>query len=73
MIADPTIRFEFTLAKELGMTRAELQGRMSGSEFAGWIAYYNLEARDRERAEKRSRARSRARNMSLAANMGTAG
>lgn len=40
--------FEFQLARELGMTRAELLVRMSGAEFAYWIAVYRREARDRE-------------------------
>jgi hypothetical protein len=60
------------LAKDLHMTRAELIGRISTREFSEWIAYYNLEAHDREQAQKRASRRSNARRMSSAANQGGA-
>jgi hypothetical protein len=52
------------LARDLHMTRAELVQRMSASEFAHWIAFYNMEAHDREQAQKRAQRRSAARRMS---------
>ena len=58
------MRFEFELARELGMTHANLVRSMSGSEFAHWIALYQIEHRERERAQKRSEAKARARRMS---------
>jgi hypothetical protein len=33
------------------MTVAELQSRMSSREFSEWMAYFTLEAQDRERAK----------------------
>jgi hypothetical protein len=39
---------------------------MSGNEFAHWIAFLQLEAHDREQAQKRAQSRSAARKLSLA-------
>jgi len=52
------------------MTRAELVHRMSGNEFAHWVAYEMLERRDEERALKRAQNRQKAARMSKAANRG---
>lgn len=52
----------------LGMTRAELLTRMSGSEFAYWVAYHILERRDEERALRDARNRQQAQRMSRAVN-----
>jgi hypothetical protein len=60
----PTLRFEYQLARELGMTHATLVASMSGNEFAHWIALYTLEHRERERDRKRAEAKGRARRMS---------
>jgi len=60
------LRMEFQLARELKMTHAEMVGRMSGNEFAHWIAFLQLEAHDREQAQKRAQSRSAARKLSLA-------
>jgi hypothetical protein len=56
-------RFEFFLARELGMTHGELLVRMTGHEFASWIAYYKLEADEREKAQQRAEDQGRARSM----------
>lgn len=55
------------MARELGMTRAELTARMSGSEFAYWIALMNIEARERDKAQRG--AQNKARAQQLAARM----
>lgn len=54
------MRFEFQLARELKMTHAELIRRLSGSEFAYWIAFFQMEAHDQEQAHKRAANRSKA-------------
>jgi hypothetical protein len=61
------MRFEYTLALKLGMTRAELLTRMSGNEFAHWVAYFILERRDEERAMRQQRNRQQALQMSRSA------
>jgi hypothetical protein len=45
------------------MTHGELLVRLTGHEFAHWIAYYKLEAEDRERAQQKAEDQSRARHM----------
>jgi hypothetical protein len=45
------------------MTRAELLSRMSSSEFAYWIAFYNIEAHERELAHQDAENKARARQM----------
>lgn len=52
----------------LGMTRAELLTRMSGAEFAYWVAYHILERRDEERAQRQARNRQQATRMSRMVN-----
>lgn len=47
---NPDLRFEFVLARDLGMTVGELRRRMSVREFNRWAALYVLEAREREKA-----------------------
>lgn len=46
------------------MTRAELTERMSGSEFAHWIALYTIEEHERERAQRQAENKAKARRMS---------
>lgn len=46
------------------MTRSELLQRMSASEFAYWLALYQIEHRERERAQRDAEDKSRARQMS---------
>lgn len=38
----------FFLAKELGFTVQYLLNNMSAAEFTMWLAYYRIEARERE-------------------------
>jgi hypothetical protein len=54
----------------LGMTRAELVTRMSGSEFAHWVAYHILERRDEERAMRQARNKQQAQRLSKQVNRG---
>lgn len=57
------VRFEFHLARELRMTRAELCERISGAEFAYWMALYDLEAQERRRAQQDAEDKARARSL----------
>lgn len=60
-------RFQYSLARELGMTRAELLRRMSVRELVEWIAFFKIEQeetqRAREDAEDRAKAQQMARSM----------
>ena len=53
--------FLFRLAKDLGMTAAELARRMSTYEFSEWAAYYSAEAKAEEAAHKKAEQRARSR------------
>jgi hypothetical protein len=44
------------LARELGMTVAELLGRMSAREFVAWQAFMRVEAEEARRAELAAKA-----------------
>ncbi len=44
--SNPDLRFQFRLARDLGMTRADLLRRMSAREYAQWVAFYTVEAKD---------------------------
>lgn len=61
------VRFQYSLARELRMTRAELVRRMSVRELVEWIAFFRLEQEDaqraREDADDRARAQQLARQM----------
>ena len=46
----------YRLAKDLGL-RVEQIMEMSMAEFAGWAAYYKLEAEEYKRAQQKSRSR----------------
>lgn len=46
--------FEFILARDLGMTVAELRRRMSTREFAEWLAFYSVENREQERLARQA-------------------
>lgn len=46
------------------MTRSELLLRMSSHEFAGWIAFYNREQREQERAQQIAEDKARAKQLS---------
>jgi len=45
----------FSLARELKMTVGELSERMSSRELAEWIAYFKIEASEREQAQQRAK------------------
>ncbi len=46
------MQFDFMLARDLGMTVNEMRSRMSTAEYTEWFAFYQWEAREREKAEK---------------------
>lgn len=48
----PETTWRFRLARDLGMTVAELDIRMTRREMTEWIAFYKYEAKERERAMK---------------------
>lgn len=48
------------LARDLGKTVAELSA-MPMTEYAGWLALYRLEEREREKAEKAAAQRAKQR------------
>lgn len=52
------------MARELGMTHAELLNRMSASEFAYWLALVGIEHQEREKAQRDAEDKARARQMS---------
>jgi hypothetical protein len=58
---NPQLRFEHYLCRELHAgTVGDMRRRMSGAEFARWVAFYRVEQREREKAErdaKRKRGR----------------
>lgn len=49
--------FTHRLARDLGMTVGEMNVRMDSAEFTDWMAFYTLEAQDRERASKEAKRR----------------
>ena len=51
----------FRLARDLGMTVAELERRISYREWQEWAAFYEAEAKAREMAEKKAEAKARLR------------
>lgn len=55
--AGGTRYFTFRLARDLKMTVGELNAQMSSAEFTDWMAFYALEAQDRERAEAKAKAK----------------
>lgn len=46
LIAQPARRFMFSLARELGMTVADLSSRMSARELAEWNQFLSLKDED---------------------------
>lgn len=57
---DPSLRFQYFLARELGMTRKRLVREMPPREIPYWMALYNVEAREREQAEQRAEDKAKA-------------
>ena len=51
--------FLFRLAKDLRMTVAELETRMSTTEFVEWAMYYEARAKAEEAERKKSSSRRR--------------
>jgi hypothetical protein len=49
------LAFLYRLAKDLGMTVARLRRSLSAAEFTHWIAFYQHEAREQEKAERAAR------------------
>lgn len=45
------------LARDLGMTRAEMCQRMGSAEFVAWAGFYSYEHKEREAAEKKAKKR----------------
>jgi hypothetical protein len=58
-VAHPERRFYFQLARELGMTVAELSDRMSSAEIAEWMALYKIENSEREHQRQVAQQRSK--------------
>mgnify|MGYP003581117805 CR=1 FL=1 len=56
-------RFQFSLARELRMTRAELLRTMSTREYIKWIAFFQLEQEDQQRAMEDAQDRARAQQL----------
>lgn len=46
---NPDLRFQFKLARELGMTVAELRSKMPLKEYNEWIVLYTLENEERNK------------------------
>ena len=46
------VRFQYSLARELGMTHRQLLSDMSVPELVHWMAFFKLEQLDRERAQQ---------------------
>lgn len=57
------VRFQYSLARELGMTRAELVRRMSVTELLDWMAFFKLEQEDQKREMDRAQDRATAQQM----------
>jgi hypothetical protein len=53
------LAFQFRLARDLGMTVAELTGKMSSLEFIQWANFYIWEKNERDKAVALSQAESR--------------
>lgn len=52
------------------MTRGQLREVMSGNEFAYWVAFLGLEAKEQDRAQRRAQNRANAARLSQQANRG---
>lgn len=51
------VTFTFRLAKDLKMTVAEMNHRLSASEFQMWMAYYGAVADAEERESKKAKSK----------------
>lgn len=52
--------FPFILARDLGLTLAELEARMGGDEYLRWRAFYAYEVWKAEEAAREARVRDKA-------------
>lgn len=57
------MRFQYSLARELRKTRADLLKTMSTREFIGWIAFFRLEQEDQQRSMEDAQDRAKAQQM----------
>lgn len=48
---------EFHLARALGRTVTELRHTLSAKEYGEWVAFYNWEQKEREKAERHKNRR----------------
>lgn len=48
---NPDISFQFRLARDLGMTVAELRSTMSSYEYTQWATFYLYEQQERNKAQ----------------------
>lgn len=55
---DGGLRFRYAVARELGMTVAQLDATMTGDELIHWRAFFKLENDDMESKRKKSSKRS---------------
>jgi len=51
---NPTLQFQYALARELGMTWRRLISEMGTSELIHWMAFFRREQRDQDRARERA-------------------
>ncbi len=51
------MKFQYRLARDLKRTVRELQASMDSNEFVHWVAYYAMEAEERERAAREAKRR----------------
>lgn len=53
--------FAFRLARDLGMTYADVRRRISAAEFTDWLGFYSYEHKMRAEAEREANRRERRR------------
>jgi hypothetical protein len=46
------VRFQYSLARELGMTHRQLVSTMTTRELIDWMAFYRLEHEERDKAKQ---------------------
>ena len=56
---NPDLVFQFRLARELGMTVADLTAKMSSKEFLQWASFYTWETEESNKAYALQQAESR--------------
>lgn len=53
--------FAFRLARDLGMTRAELGRRITPAELTRWVAFYSYENKMEREAQRKAEQKARSR------------